>query len=96
MIHFDKEIVRWNVKLKVVFYKQTGKWAYEGIVDVGDMKPYKDDVLQAIRDNQDIIIKGHEKDFHIVVDNAEELTPEEGKAGLFCKRLYLWWGFSDL
>ena len=77
------------MKLKVNFYKTTGKWAYGGIVDVGDMKPYCDDVLKIVCEKQNIITKGHERDFHIVVDNAEKLTPEEGKAGLFCNRLYL-------
>lgn len=77
------------MKLKVTFYKPTGKLAYEGIVDVGDMKPYKDDVLKIVCDKQNVIMQGQERYFHIVIKNAEELTPEESKAGLFCNRLYL-------
>ncbi len=63
------------MKIRVDFYKDTGKWHDGGIVDIGDT-PGQDThaVAQAIVDHQNIIGDGWQSEsyFYVVVGNVDD------------------------
>lgn len=72
--------------IQVDFYKESGKWYEGGKVDVGKAMPWvRDELEQAIVDNQQILLDGWQGEFFVVVNNTE---PFDDKKDHFCMRLY--------
>lgn len=67
------------MKLKVTFYKTTGKYYEEGFVTVDPEKIHDRDFVLEIIKNQKIV--GHPEGFYMVVEDTDEDGP-------FCQRLY--------
>ena len=71
------------MKVKVNFYKQSGKWYAGGIVDIGNVSVHSTNALeQAIVDNQGILMDGWQGQYYVVVDNVSDDDD-------FCMRLYV-------
>lgn len=71
------------MKIRVDFYKDTGKWYEGGIVDIGDTPGWNTDaVKQAIVNHQNIMGDNWGRDYYyVVVDNVDDNDD-------FCKRLF--------
>lgn len=67
------------MKIRVDFYKPSGKWYSGGLVDIGDSKPWhgRDILLDKILENQKILVPGNMEQWTIVSDDppGSEIDP---------------------
>ena len=78
------------MKVKVNFYKSTGKWYAGGIVDIGTVATWDSGaVKQAIVDNQRELMDGWQGQYYVVVDNVSDDDD-------FCMRLYVTEAFRGI
>jgi hypothetical protein len=71
------------VKVKVNFFKPSGKWYSGGVVDVGDARPGLGNLYGAIVKNQQILKAGACQHYVVVVGDAEGEECQD-----FCAALY--------
>lgn len=60
------------MKIQVDFYKPSGKWYAGGEVEIGDAKPYDDDLLYIIWENQQILTSKHSKYYTVVTNDTPD------------------------
>lgn len=59
------------MKIRVDFFRESGKWYEGGIVDIGDAKLWKGDIQQAIVDNQEILKDGWQNQDYFYVTTRD-------------------------
>lgn len=67
-------IMNEGLKIKVDFYKDSGKWYSGGIVDIGSVRLWhgEETVKQTIIDNQKILADSWIGRFHVVINDLPE------------------------
>lgn len=49
------KLVETGLQVEIQLFKSSGKFAYEGVVSVGDARPWDDDFSQKVMDNQKVV-----------------------------------------
>lgn len=75
------------MKIRVDWYKPSGKWYAGGEVEVDDSRLYFDDFLQKIVDNQNELIDGWQGGYDVVTSDTEENYADQNYT-LFYKALF--------
>lgn len=63
--------------IQVDWYVITGKWKYGGIVDVGEAKLFRGEIMQAVIDNQKELVKDWYRHSSYIVVTSD--TPENAQ-----------------
>jgi len=71
------------MKIRVDFFRSSGKWYEGGEVDIGEARLWKGDLKQAIVNNQEIIHDGWQGSYIVVTDDTHDNFIKEGYAEFF-------------
>ena len=85
------------MKIRVDFYKPSGKWYEGGEVKIGEARLWKGDLPQAIINNQNILFDGwqNEEYYYVVTDDIPELFNDPNYKEFF-KALFRPQAFKNL
>lgn len=83
------------MRVKVDLYKESGKWAYGGVVDVDESIPMSDPRhLQDLVDKQDFVQDGTFAHHYVAVTHLDSYDSDP--AAYFCQALYVPGRFAKL